>query len=307
MDAALFANQLLNGVQFGLILFLITAGLSLTFGIMDFINLAHGAFYAVGAYIGATVALRTGSFFLAILVAVPAALVIGVLLEALVIRRLYRRDHLDHVLATFGLILCADAATRYFFGTDGLTVPLPHWLEQQIRLGSVTLPSYRALVVVGALLVAAGLWLVITRTRAGILVRAAASNEPMARSLGVETRLVFSAVFGIGAALAAFAGILVAPITGASAGMGDQIVILGFVVIIIGGIGSIRGAFIGALGVGLIDTLGRAYLPNLLNQVLPSAFASAAGPAIASILIYLTMTIVLLVRPAGLFPPSMRS
>ena len=306
MNAALFANQLLNGVQFGLILFLISAGLSLTFGIMDFINLAHGVFYMVGAYIGATVALKTGNFFLAVVLAVPAAFAIGLVLEHLVMRRLYRRDHLDHVLATFGLILCADAATRYIWGTDGLTVPLPHWLEANLSFGAIELPAYRALVVAGGLLVAVLLWLVITRTRIGILVRAAASNEPMARALGVETRIVFSAVFGVGAALAAFAGILVAPITGSSVGMGDQIVILAFVVIIIGGIGSIRGAFVGALGVGLIDTLGRAYLPDALMKTLPTNFASAAGPALASVLIYLTMSVVLLVRPAGLFPPSSR-
>ena len=306
MNAALFATQLINGLQFGLLLFLISAGLSLTFGIMDFINLAHGVFYMIGAYVGATVALHTGSFFGALVVAVPAGFLIGLVLEWLVMRRLYRRDHLDHVLATFGLILCADAATRYIWGPSGLSVPLPDWLQRTLSFGGLNLPSYRAVVVAGGLLVAVLLWLVITRTRVGILVRAAASNDAMARALGVETRLVFSLVFGVGSALAALAGILVAPITGASVGMGDQIVILAFVVIIIGGVGSIRGAFVGAIGVGLIDTLGRAYLPDMLIHALPGNFASAAGPALASVLIYLTMSVVLLLRPAGLFPPSTR-
>jgi branched-chain amino acid transport system permease protein len=219
---------------------------------------------------------------------------------------LYKRTHLDHVLATFGLILCADAGVKFIWGPAGLSVPLPHWLEGKMALGEIVVPNFRAFVVVAALVMALALWAVVNRTRAGMLMRAAASNEPMARALGVETGIVFSLVFSIGAVLAGIAGMLVAPITGTSIGMGNQIVILALVVIIIGGIGSIRGAFIAALGVGLIDTLGRAYLSTLLALAVSPSMASAAGPAIASILIYLIMIVVLVVRPAGLFPPATR-
>jgi len=306
MDAVLFVNQVLNGLQLGLILFLLAAGLSLVFGIMDFINLAHGAFYMVGAYVSATVAIKTGSFFLGLLVGLPAALLVGLAVEWAVASRLYKRDHLDHVLATFGLILCFDTGVKYLWGPEGLSVPLPAWLQGQVAAGGVVVPAYRVFVVALGLLVAALLWLVITRTRAGMLVRAAASNEPMARALGVETKLVFALVFGVGAVLSALAGMLVAPITGTSIGMGNQIVILAFVVIIVGGIGSIRGAFVAAIGVGLIDTLGRAYLADVLHVALSPTAASAAGPALASILIYLTMAAILVFRPAGLFPPATR-
>jgi branched-chain amino acid transport system permease protein len=306
MDPVLFANQVLNGLQLGLILFLLAAGLSLVFGIMGFINLAHGAFYMVGAYVAATVAVETGSFVLGLLAGGAAGLAAGLFVEWAVASRLYERDHLDHVLATFGLILCFDTGVRFLWGPEGLSVPLPAWLSGQVGIGGVVLPAYRVFVVGLGLAVAASLWAVITRTRVGMLVRAAASNEPMARALGVETKLVFALVFGVGAVLAALAGMLVAPITGVSVGMGNQVVLLAFVVIIVGGIGSVRGAFIAALGVGLIDTLGRAYLPNILERLVSPTLASAAGPAIASILIYLTMTVILVFRPAGLFPPASR-
>ena len=302
----LLANQVLNGIQFGLLLFLLAAGLSLVFGIMDFINLSHGVFYMVGAYVCATVAVLTGSFLLGILAGLPAALAVAAALEWLVVRRLYGRDHLDHVLATFGLILCFDEAVKYLWGPDSLSVPLPAWLGGQVALAGVTMPTYRLFVVAAGLLVAGLLWLVITRTRAGMLVRAAASNEPMARALGVETGLVFALVFAAGAALAALAGLLVAPITGASIGMGNQGVILALVVIIVGGIGSIKGAFVAALAVGFGDTLGRAYLVDALALVFPPTVSSSAGPALASILIYLIMAVVLAFRPAGLFPPAAR-
>ena len=306
LDFVLLVNQTLNGIQLGLILFLLAAGLSLVFGIMDVINLAHGAFYMLGAYVAATVATRTGSFFLGLAAGILAGLTAGLIVERLVMRRLYKRDHLDHVLATFGLILCFDTGVRYLWGPEGLSVPLPEWLSGQVSVGSITLPSYRLFIVAVGLFVAAGLWLVISHTRIGMLIRAAASNEPMARALGIETRLVFALVFAAGAGLAALAGIMVAPTTGTSTGMGDQIVILAFVVIIAGGVGSIRGAFLAALGVGLIDTLGRAYLPNLLAAAFSPSAADAAGPALASILIYLIMAIVLAFRPAGLFPPASR-
>ncbi|MFM9859493.1 branched-chain amino acid ABC transporter permease [Pseudoxanthobacter sp. M-2] len=306
MDLILFANQVLNGLQLGLILFLLAAGLSLVFGIMNFINIAHGAFYMVAAYVSATVAIETGSFLLGLLAGLPAAFIVGLAVEWAVAGRLYARDHLDQVLATFGLILCFDTAVKYLWGPEGLSVPLPEMLSGQVGFGGIVLPAYRLFVVAVGLAVAAILWAVISFTRAGMLVRAAASNEPMARALGVETRLVFALVFGIGAVLAGLAGMLVAPVTGTSIGMGNQIVILALVVIIVGGVGSIRGAFIAALGVGLVDTLGRAYLPTALGALVSPSFASAAGPALASILIYLTMTVVLVFRPAGLFPPATR-
>lgn len=306
MDIVLFTNQLLNGVQFGLILFLLAAGLSLVFGIMDFINLAHGVFYMIGAYVCATVSIVLGSFILGMLVALPVTLALGFVAEWVIARHFYKRDHLDQVLATFGLVLCADTAVKYFWGADGLSVPLPAWLSGQTTLGVITVPSYRLFIVAVAALVALTLWQVIARTRVGMMVRASASNEEMARALGIETRMVFALVFAIGAVLAAIAGIMVAPITGTSIGMGNQVVILALVVIIIGGIGSIFGAFVAALGVGLIDTLGRAYLPDLLSALFSPDVASSAGPSLASILIYLTMTLVLIFRPTGLFPPASR-
>lgn len=306
MDTVLFVNQLLNGIQLGLILFLLAAGLSLVFGIMDFINLAHGVFYMLGAYICATVAIASGSFILGFVVALPAVLVLGLATEWLIVRHFYKRDHLDQVLVTFGLVLCADTAVKYLWGPQGLSVPLPAWLGGQVALGGITLPAYRLFIVGVAAVVALALWQVIARTRVGMMVRASASNEEMARALGIETRMIFALVFAIGAVLAGIGGIMVAPITGASIGMGNQIVILALVVIIIGGIGSIFGAFVAAIGVGLIDTLGRAYLPSILGAVFSPSVASSAGPALASILIYLTMTLVLVFRPSGLFPPANR-
>nr|WP_221246472.1 branched-chain amino acid ABC transporter permease [Paracoccus denitrificans] len=296
----------MNGIQLGLILFLLAAGLSLVFGIMDFINLAHGVFYMLGAYICATVAIASGSFILGFVVALPAVLVLGLATEWLIVRHFYKRDHLDQVLVTFGLVLCADTAVKYLWGPQGLSVPLPAWLGGQVALGGITLPAYRLFIVAVAAVVALALWQVIARTRVGMMVRASASNEEMARALGIETRMIFALVFAIGAVLAGIGGIMVAPITGASIGMGNQIVILALVVIIIGGIGSIFGAFVAAIGVGLIDTLGRAYLPSILGAVFSPSVASSAGPALASILIYLTMTLVLVFRPSGLFPPANR-
>jgi branched-chain amino acid transport system permease protein len=303
---ALFVNQLLNGVQLGLTLFLLAAGLSLVFGIMNFVNLAHGVFYMIGAYLAATFSFALDSFILGIVLAIPATFALAMILEATVARRLYRADHLEQVLATYGLVLCFDTAVKYIWGPEGISVALPTWLDGQIGLAGVALPVYRLFIVVASLLVAGLLWLVVTRTRAGMMVRAAASNEEMARALGIETRLVFAMVFAVGAVMAGLAGMLVAPVTGATIGMGNQTVILALVVIIIGGIGSIGGAFIAAMGVGLIDTLGRAYLPEAISGIFSSDAASAAGPAFTSILIYLIMAIVLVFRPAGLFPPASR-
>jgi len=306
MTASLLANQLVNGLQLGLILFLLAAGLTLVFGIMDVINLAHGAFYMLGAVTSAAVTLKTGSWPLGLAAAVGALVIVGIAVERAVIRPLYARDHLDQVLATFGLILVADTLVHMTLGTQALSVPLPRLFEGQIAIAGLEIPRYRLVIITVGLALAYGLALLINRTRAGMLIRAAASNERMARALGIETGHVFALVFGLGAVLAGVGGMLVAPITGASIGMGNQVIILAFVVIIIGGIGSVKGAFAAALLVGLVDTLGRAFIADGLKLVLPTTAAGAAGPAIASILIYLTMVVVLIFKPAGLFPPARR-
>lgn len=306
MDAALFANQLLNGVQYGLILFLLSAGLSLVFGIMNVLNLAHGALYMVGAYACALVAARFDSYPLGLAVGLLVGVGSGYAVEHLFVRRLYRRDHLEQVLATFGLVLCFESGAKFLWGPSVRSVPLPSWLSGEVSFGGLALAEFRLFVVVAGLAVALLLWLLITRTRAGMLVRASASDEWMARALGVRTRIVFASVFAIGAMLAALAGALIAPITGVANSMGNSIVIVAFVVIIIGGVGSIRGAFVASLLIGVIDTMGRAYLPDLIAQIATKSTASAAGPALTSILIYLLMAAVLLIKPAGLFPPSSR-
>lgn len=306
MDLTLFANQLLNGIQYGLVLFLLSAGLSLVFGIMNVLNLAHGALYMVGAYVGALVATHFDSYPLGVALGVLAGLVLGYLVERIFMRRLYKRDHLEQVLATFGLVLCFESGAKFLWGPAGRSVPLPAWLSGEVSLGGLALPQFRLFVVVAGLVVAGLLWLLIARTRAGMLVRASSSDEWMARALGVRTRLVYAAVFAAGAMLAALAGVLVAPVTGVTTTMGGSIVIIAFVVIIVGGVGSIRGAFVASLLIGVIDTLGRAYVPAFLAQVASQSTASAAGPALTSILIYLLMAVVLLVRPQGLFPAARR-
>lgn len=306
MDMTLFATQVLNGVQLGLILFLLASGLTLVFGILDFINLAHGAFYMLGAFVAATITIATGSFLFGLLTAVVAAGVLGALVEYSITRTLYRRDHLEQVLATFGLLLCFDTAVHYLWGPGGVSVPLPGWLDGYFTVGSITLPVFRIFIVASGLLIAGSLWFVVARTRTGMIIRASASNPEMAESLGVETTLVFAGLFAAGAVLAAIAGGLIAPITGASIGMGGPVVILAFVIIVIGGLGSIRGAFIAAIVVGLIDTLGRAYVTTILASIFSPGAASTAGPALASILIYIVMGVVLLFKPQGLFPPVSR-
>jgi len=299
----LFLEQCLNGLQFGLLLFLLAAGLTLVFGIMDMVNLAHGSLYMVGAYFAATFVALTDSFVLGALLALGASIVVGMAVEVVAIRRLYGRDHLDHVLGTFGLILFFNEAVRIVWGPAGLTLRLPDWLSTSVRvLPGLDYPTYRIAIIVTALAVALFLYVLVMRTRIGMLVRAGASNREMTGALGVNINLLYTLVFGLGAALAALAGLMQAPIQTVQIGMGENILILAFVVIIIGGIGSIRGAFVAAIMVGLIDTIGRAFLPDLLRLVLSSRGASTVAPALSSMLIYLLMTIVLVVRPAGLFP-----
>jgi branched-chain amino acid transport system permease protein len=299
----LFLEQCLNGLQFGLLLFLLAAGLTLVFGIMDMVNLAHGSLYMVGAYFAATFVALTDSFVLGALLALGASILVGMAVEVVAIRRLYGRDHLDHVLGTFGLILFFNEAVRIVWGPAGLTLRLPDWLSTSVRvLPGLDYPTYRIAIIVTALAVALFLYVLVMRTRIGMLIRAGASNREMTGALGVNINLLYTLVFGLGAALAALAGLMQAPIQTVQIGMGENILILAFVVIIIGGIGSIRGAFVAAIMVGLIDTIGRAFLPDLLRLVLSSRGASTVAPALSSMLIYLLMAIVLVVRPAGLFP-----
>ncbi|MEA2975416.1 MAG: branched-chain amino acid transport system permease protein [Alphaproteobacteria bacterium] len=303
----LFIEQCLNGLQFGLLLFLLAAGLTLVFGIMDLVNLAHGSLYMMGAYFAASFVGWTDNFLLGILLALVATLLLGIVLEFVVLRHLYGRDHLDHVLATFGLILFFNELVRLIWGPAGLSIPLPAWLTRPIEiLPGVYYPSYRLGIIAVSLAVALFLYLLVMRTRLGMLIRAGASNREMIGALGINIKLLYTIVFGLGAALAGLAGMMQAPILTVQTGMGENILILAFVIIVIGGIGSIRGAFMAAIFVGLIDTLGRAFLPDLLRLMLSSTAASTAAPALSSMLIYLLMAIVLVVRPEGLFPAAKR-
>jgi branched-chain amino acid transport system permease protein len=303
MNTTLLLVQALNGLQFGLILFLIAAGLTLIFGVMDFINLAHGVQYMVGAYLAAAFASWTGSFGLALLLALLTSLAFGLLLEVLIFRHLYDRDHLDQVLATFGVILFLNQGVKFLWGAAPLNVPVPDLLSGSIELvDGLLYPVYRLAIILAGLGVAALLYVLVHHTRIGMLVRAGASNAPMVSALGVNIQRLFMVVFGFGAMLAGFAGAMVAPILSVEPGMGDNILILGFVVIVIGGIGSIRGAFLAALLIGIVDTVGRTFAPTLLRLMLDPATASQAGRALAPMLIYILMAAVLFFRPSGLFP-----
>jgi branched-chain amino acid transport system permease protein len=303
MSTGLLLVQTLNGLQFGILLFLIAAGLTLVFGVMDFVNLAHGVQYMVGAYFAATFTALTGNLFLGLLLTLPAALAFGLLLEVLIFRHLYDRDHLEQVLATFGLILFLNQAVKFVWGAAPLSVPVPEILAGSILLADgILYPVYRIAIIVAGLATALLLYVLTTRTRIGMLVRAGASNAAMVSALGVDIRRLFTIVFGFGAMLAGFAGAMIAPILSVEPGMGDNLLILTFVVIVIGGIGSIRGAFIAALMIGLLDTLGRSFGPQLLRYVMDPASASQTGRSLAPMLIYILMAAVLFVRPSGLFP-----
>jgi branched-chain amino acid transport system permease protein len=292
----------LNGVQFGVFLFLISAGLTLVFGIMNMVNLAHGSLFMMGAYGGAWVFQQTGSFALAIVAAVPFALALGVVLEYLALRTLYQRDHLDQVLATFGLILFFNQLVLRLFGATSQEFSLPDVINFPMPLLGFTYPSYRLIVIAVGLGVALGLYLLIAKTRIGMLIRAGASNRPMVGALGVNIRGLFTAIFGLGAALAGLAGVMIGPIESVESGMGEGKLILAFVVIVIGGIGSIRGAFIASILIGIVEVCGRVFMKDMLRAVLPDEFAQTAGPALASMSIYILMAAVLFFRPQGLFP-----
>ncbi len=302
----LLLEQCLNGLQFGLLLFLLAAGLTLVFGIMDLVNLAHGSLYMMGAYFAASFSAWTGDFFAGALLALGATLLLGIVLEMVALRPLYGRDHLDHVLGTFGLILFFNELVRLVWGPAGLSLPLPPALNAAVEIFGVYYPVYRLLIILVALLVALFLYFVVMKTRLGMLIRAGASNREMVGALGVDIKLLFTLVFGLGAALAGLAGLMQAPILTVQIGMGENILILAFVVIVIGGIGSIRGAFVAAVFVGLVDTLGRAFLPDLLRLVLSVTAASTVARSLSSMLIYLLMAIVLALRPQGLFPVAGR-
>ncbi len=304
MDWNLFIAQLMNSVQLGLLLFLLASGLTLIFGIMDFINLSHGSFYMMGAYFCGSVVARTGSFLAGVITGLVGVFALGALIEWLIARKLYKEDHLDHVLVTFGLILVMDTLVHLIWGPSGLSIPLPDVLNGQIVIGAIVFPTYRTLIIVGGLAVAAILYLLVAKTRLGMLIRAGASNRDMVESLGINIDRLFLIVFAIGAAMAGFAGILIAPITEATIGMGNDIIIIAFVVVIVGGIGSIKGAFYAALIIGVIDTMSRSYLDDFLKLLMEPQFAETAAPAISAMLVYILMAAVLAFKPSGLFPPA---
>jgi branched-chain amino acid transport system permease protein len=302
-----FIEQTLNGIQLGMLLFLLAAGLTLIFGIMDLVNLAHGSLYMLGAYFAATFAEATDSFVLGAILALVATFVAGVVLEIIAIRPLYGRNHLDHVLGTFGILIFFNDLVRRIWGPAGMTLSLPSEMLNAVEvIPGVYYPVYRLVIIGVTLGVALLLYFTVMRTRLGMLIRAGASNREMVGALGINIRLLYTLVFGLGAALAGFAGLMQAPILTVQIGMGENILILAFVVIIIGGVGSVRGAFVAAILVGLIDTIGRAFVPDMLRSVLSASAASTLGPALASMLIYILMAGILVFRPEGLFPAATR-
>lgn len=302
MTASLIFAQLLNGLQFGVLLFLLSAGLTLVLGIMNFINLAHGSLFMMGAYFAAAVFGSTHSFLLAALAAVLGAALLGLLLERTILTRLYGRDHLYQVLATFGIILVLNEVVRIIWGQSPVFLNTPEWLSGTVNLFGLQYPAYRFAIIAVGLIIGLALYFVIHKTRVGMLIRAGASNSVMVSALGTNITRLNALVFAMGAALAGLAGVMAGPILSVQPGMGEPVLILTLVVIVTGGIGSIRGAFYGALIVGIVDTVGRAFLPTMLREVVERTMAQAAGPAIASMLIYLLMAVVLTFKPQGLFP-----
>jgi branched-chain amino acid transport system permease protein len=283
-------------------LFLMAAGLTLIFGVMGLINLAHGSFYMIGGFVAATVANASGSFLLALLASLVAAAAVGALVEWIVIRRLYKRDHLDQVLATFALILIFSEGTRWLFGSFPLYLDVPELLSGPITLpGGIEYPLYRLAIIVAGFTVAIGLFYMISHTRIGVRIRAGENDREIIAALGVNISRLYTVVFALGAALAGVAGALVGAIQSVQVGMGEPVLILAFVVIVIGGIGSIKGAFIGAILVGMTDTLGRFLLPELFSTIMDQSTATTIGSALASMSIYILMAAVLLIKPTGLF------
>ncbi|MGI9134699.1 MAG: branched-chain amino acid ABC transporter permease [Rhodoferax sp.] len=280
-----FLIQLLNSLQYGLLLFLLASGLTLVFGIMGVINMAHGSFYMIGAYLAYWLVAKTGSLWLAIPLGLVCIVLLGLVLEAVLFRRLYRQDHLQQVLLTFGLILVFEELRSILFGDDVQGVAIPAVLNHSIPLTeNLSYPVYRLFISIICLVVAAAMYLLIQKTRLGMMIRAGSSNRKMVQSLGININLIFGLVFAAGLALAALAGMIAAPAASVYPGMGNQILIICFVVVVIGGIGSIKGALVAALMIGVTDTLGKVFLPDF------SGFA-----------VYLLMAVILLWRPQGLF------
>ena len=303
MNSILFLEQVLNGLQFGLMLFLLSAGLTLIFGIMDMINLAHGSLYMIGAYLVAMLTTACDSFWVGLLLGVVGTALIGVILELSFLRRLYRRNHLSQVLGTFGLMLITNELVRLIWGDQPITLNPPESLSGAIELLPGFYYSAYGVCIIGfGLVIGLMLCLLITKSRLGMQVRAGAANREMALAMGGNVNCLFTIVFGIGAALCGVAGGLLGPVLAVQVGMGESILILAFVVIVIGGIGSVRGAFWGALIVGLIDTASRTLIPMLFVLIMSPEAAANAAPAVASIAIYLLMAIILFVKPRGLFP-----
>ncbi|HRO10838.1 branched-chain amino acid ABC transporter permease [Amaricoccus sp.] len=300
MTATLLIEQVLNGLQFGTMLFLMAAGLTLVFGVMGLINLAHGSLYMVGAFAAATAAAATGNFLLALAAALAAAAAAGALVEIVVLRRLYSRDHLDQVLATFALILVFSEGTRWLFGSFPLYLDVPKALSGTVHLGTLSYPLYRLAIIIVGIAVALGLYLLINRTRLGVQIRAGEADREMIAALGIDIARLYTIVFALGAALAGLAGALIGPIQSVQVGMGEPVLIMAFVVVVIGGIGSIKGALVGAILVGITDTLGRFLLPIALASVMDQASATTIGSALASMLIYILMAVILVWRPTGL-------
>ena len=305
MQTALFIEQILNGLQLGVMLFLMAAGLTLIFGVMGLINLAHGALYMTGAFACAAVAAATGSFWLGLVASPAAAAAAGAVVEILVIRRLYERDHLDQVLATFALILIFSEGTRWLFGSFPLYLDIPPLLQGTVSLpGGSRYQLYRLAIIGVGIAVAVALFLLITKTRLGMRIRAGASDREMIGALGVDIRTLYTLVFALGAALAGLAGAMIGALQSVQVGMGEPMLILAFVVIVIGGIGSIKGALVGAVIVGIVDTMGRFLLPQLFGLVMNPSQAGIVGGALASMLIYIVMAVVLALKPQGLFPAA---
>lgn len=300
--ANLIFEQVLNSLQFSVMLFLIASGLTLIFGVMNFVNLAHGSFFMIGAYAAAVVAGASGSFWLGLLAALVITALLGFVLEWAVFQRLYKKDHMTHVLATFAFILIFNDGVRMIWGSQPLPLNMPAAFSGPVDVFGLPYSSFRLLVMAVGLVIAGILYVLINKTRIGMRVRAGANNLEMATAMGVNIRLLFRAVFGFGLALAALAGVMLGPLVAVQAGMGDDVLILAFVVVVIGGIGSVAGAAIGAFVVGVVDTLGRSLLPQFFKMFMSADTASSVGPAVGSMMIYLVMIAVLFWKPSGLFP-----
>ena len=284
MDLFSFLIQALNSIQYGLLLFLIASGLTLVFGIMGIINLAHGSFYMIGAYLAFALSSMTGNLFTASLLGIPLAFAFGACLEWALFKHLYKRDHLEQVLLTYGLILIFEELRSLLMGDDVHGIDLPTFLNTSIALNdTLSYPVYRLVMSGICIILAAGMYFLIQRTRLGMMIRAGSVNRDMVQSLGININVIYRIVFALGVTLAAFAGMLAGPISSISPGMGGQVLIISFVVVVIGGIGSVWGALIGSLIIGFADTFGKVLFPEF-----------------AGIVVYLVMAAVLLWRPEGL-------